>query len=756
MDSMIPWRVACAPLLAMLLLAACSEDEPPANNDAAADAQEDTDDQGGDTGGDAGADVVEDTPDAPEPDLNACPDAQTSCLDQFGQPDSSLCAANTRCQMGCCVPQFSCAQDADCAARAGMDNNCRDAALECACDVGSGQCFTRICTADADCAQGTICASGACISPPLASGLRARLLSAPVALPTGGQGVAQAVAYDPARPEVSVQGVALAWSAQTPEILTVDAQGQLTCAGTGTTTLTVKVADNAQDPGDSAALRCLITPEEGLQIHLVADQSGRPVAGATVLLHGDVPQTTTTDEHGRAVLLVDGEGPFSVSAFAPGYHHSSVLQTRSRDLLLPMATRTNTNITLDEDTRALDFGALEGVDILQGSASFAQVRNSGEIEVALTGFGISQGLLDLNFELIIGPSIEQYLPPNTGLPIPSDDPIEIPGGVTLAFNGRPVVGNYLLTAPAGNRTLWSLGGRISISENPRLISDIIGSTGGSLDIGQIVAAILPLFENFYSGLRPGVIVGDSPMLPPRREDLALRVPTGLKLDLQAPTLPRVGSQPIDGVIFLGGALVPGQGFLPTGITAALDDEDEPDGQIDPVSLSMSPLHGGLAAPGARYVVATVGLSFSQVGGGGSGREATTILLSHGDPGASLSEGVDPARADFLGFDEAAAYDPATRALTMTALPGVELKRVVLEGQDGTQWTLWLPGGATQATLPDLTGLEVADPGANARGRVAQIDLRPGVQADFDALVSPSGPQLSGLIELIGAVSILEL
>jgi hypothetical protein len=250
-------------------------------------------------------------------------------------------------------------------------------------------------------------------------------------------------------------------------------------------------------------------------------------------------------------------------------------------------------------------------------------------------------------------------------------------------------------------------------------------------------------------------MGLGPQLPPRQEDVELRVPTRLRVPLEAPTLPKLGDQAVDGVIFLGGAMVPGQGFLPTGITAALDDEDTPEGQVAPVDLYMSSLHGGLQSPSARYVVAAVGLSFSQIGGD-EGRELTTILLSSGEPGQPLGAGLTPAREDFLGFEAADAYDPSSRTLTLGQRSDLELRRVVLEGDDGTRWVIWLPGDATGAQLPELPGEGVPDPGAQGQGRSVQVDLRPGVEASFDDVVSASGLQLPALIESVGALSIMEL
>lgn len=701
-------------------------------------------------------DVKEDADVPDEPDAELCPDQQVSCLDAFGQPDNSLCPEATLCTEGCCVPQFRCTEDAQCAARAGEDENCPYPGIDCLCDLDDGECYTRICDSDALCGDGLVCLGGTCVAPPQTSGLQARVLWAPSALTSGEEATAVVVGYDPNNPEVSLPCAAdtCTFAPQGDGALSVGPDGRLSgCDVAGEATFRVSWTTNAQDPGDEFTVRCLGNAPEGqVYVHVVDEQTGAPIEGATVLLLRDEPPTATTDERGFA-SFEDPDGLLTVSVFAPGRQHVTLAGFMDRDLVVPMSPVTVTDITLDEDTRELDYSALSGVDLIEGTPSFANVVNNGEIEVALSGFGIQQGLLDLNFELIIGPSIRQYLPPNVGLPIPTDDPIEIPGGVTLAFNRQPVVGRYLLTAPPGERTLWSLGGRISISENPRVVSDIIGSVGGNLDIGQIVAVILPLFQDFYSGLTPGVITADAPDNgEARTQDITLTVPTGLRTRIEPPTLPSYRDQRLDGVLVLGGATVPGQGFLPTGASASLDARSgqEPDGRVDPVTLYMSPLHGGLQHPRARYTVALVALDFSQVGGGGDGKEATSILLA-GD-GDTLEQRATLPRDSFLGFSEEASYNPESRALTLGTVEGADLLRVVFDGPNGQKWVVWAPAGHAGVELPDPTALGYSDPAAQGRGRIVQLSLG-------HAPLTEGGTrqiQLLDLVDQLTALSILEL
>jgi hypothetical protein len=103
--------------IAGLTLAGCSDDSATGATTPENNAEEDA----GNNGNDAGD----------EQDGGACPDEQAACLDDFGQPDQSICGATARCIDGCCVEKFKCTEDADCGARAGEDRNCPSTELDC-------------------------------------------------------------------------------------------------------------------------------------------------------------------------------------------------------------------------------------------------------------------------------------------------------------------------------------------------------------------------------------------------------------------------------------------------------------------------------------------------------------------------------------------------------------------------------------------------------------------------------------------------
>jgi hypothetical protein len=737
-----------------LSLAACSDDTKsgttaPANNgepDTGRDVGEDTDEPDTDE-----PDSTEDE-DADEPSL--CEEGQLECLDDFGQPDQSICGTTARCIMGCCVEQFSCTSDEECRERAGTDNNCPNAGLDCLCEEESGSCFTRICSNHAECEDGEICASGSCIETPEEASLQARILSAPRLLATAETGEIIAVAYDPEAPEVVIPNIALSYASSSDAVVTV-ADGTVTAAGMGDATITVTVTANGSDPGDTADVTVLGPAAEGVRITVVDEATLAPIEGATI-----VPaegEAVTTAANGTAHLPSTN---FTVLAAEHAY--VSVVGASGSDLLVPLPLTVSTELDLNEDTREIIYDGLDNVDIIQGRPNFSEVTNLGELEIALNGFALGSDLLDLNFDLIIGPSVKQFLPANTPLPIPTDDPIDIPGGVTLYINSQPVVARYLLVAPPGQKTLWSLGGRISISQNPNLVPDIIAEISGDINIGQVIAIILPFFNDFYSGLEPGIQLGSEAQLPPREIDVRLRVPTARRVHITAPELPTIGGNWIDGVLFLGGAQVPGQGFVPLGVTAALDKatpDEIPDGLLDgdetrpdnqPVRLFMSPLHGGLQSERARYTIALVALSFDQLDGG---KEATSVILAVSEPGASVpTEAVLP-RQTFPAFREGSTWDSEARTVTLTDAEGVDMVRVVFEGNDGQKWIVWAHPGTTEITLPDLSGRGFDD---FEKRRVRVVGLNLVAAQEFDELVSIQGRDLMDVVDVTTGFAILEL
>jgi hypothetical protein len=387
------------------------------------------------------------------------------------------------------------------------------------------------------------------------------------------------------------------------------------------------------------------------------------------------------------------------------------------------------------------------------------------------GYSLGNSLLDLNFELIVGPNILRDL---SGGPIPTDDPAEIPGGITLAFNGSPIVGAFTVMGLPGERIMWAVGGRVSISENPNLLSDIIEQIEGDIDIGQIIAVVLPLFANFYSGIDPNVVLeidedGSSTVI---ERDIAVEIPLGRRLFIEAPMLPETEGQPLETGLFLAGAMVPGHGFVPFGITAAVDDaEDSPedrrlDGdpqtpEIDPVILSSAPIHSGIRSPQTRYALVSVALSLSDVSGSDvQARENTSGLITRMEPGVPFPEVIEFDDDSFPGLAEGSTYDAETR--TVTIVPNEDFEpdfyRVLFKADQGRTWQVHLPIGVMSYELPDLTEEidDWEDRTLEEKVSLIAVRLEEGLGATYAGLISTTAPNLDALIDFVDAFAVVEI
>ena len=189
----------------------------------------------------------------------------------------------------------------------------------------------------------------------------------------------------------------------------------------------------------------------------------------------------------------------------------------------------------------------------------------------------------------------------------------MPSGVTLEFNGEALVDS----TSQQRRPVTDWSGRWWASHSRRSC-DILGQIGGDLQIGPIIALVLPFFDDFYSGVAPLLTMDAEGTFFVRDPELTLRVPTRVVRRSRCRRSPAAPCGWTDTAIVLGGVLVPGQGFVPTGISGGADatDGEVADGAIDgdldepgvqPLPLSMAPMHGPILSSGSRYMVAAVAL-----------------------------------------------------------------------------------------------------------------------------------------------------
>ena len=479
---------------------------------------------------------------------------------------------------------------------------------------------------------------------------------------------------------------------------------------------------------------------------------------------------------------IDSDGPVDVHVFMEGYNYVSVIDLRSDNLLLtvPPVQRVDINEIRDgfvcEDPGVIDDTGecgederspclcydLENVDVVKGVPQFDRVANIGELKVSLNGFALGNTLLDLNFDIIVGPNIDRVFPDDS--PIPLDDEAEIPSGVTISFNDGPIIESYIATAPAGERTLWSVGGVVSISDNPDLIPEIVAGVGGSLDIGPIIALVLPLFEDFYSGVAPGLTMDADGTFPVRDPGLLLNVPTQRAVDLTAPMLPEINGGWPDTAVVLSGALLPSEGFVPLGVTAAVDspgdglgadgilDFDADTDEIDPIPMRMAPIHGALSAPGTQYMFASVALELGDALGvdGDLASGIITVL----DAGVELPETLDLSDTPFPTFAEGSTWSVDDRELSIVApTTGSDLYRVVFKGSGSRNWVVYAPGDAESFTLPAPDDdLVFEDRTEREEVNVVAVTLRESSGVGYAQLLEANGTNIPDLFRYVTTFS----
>ena len=796
--------------LVTVVLAACGEDEGNAVNVTPDTGPVDVVD---DVSVDTSVDTADSSPaDAGEPDTAvdaALPDVQPDvveepcpgsilCFDErTGNPSAAVCANNgfpagTTCveesdTVACCVLPFACETDADCEASRDIEGFCPDERFPCACQT-DGTCITDICSADSECASGELCSSGRCATVDPNLDRTARILTRTAYLQPGDTLSLQAVAVSVDDVRVTDPTATIEWAIESGTGSTINTDGEFT-AGDEVSTIVVRATLAGEgDPGDSVTIYTLGPVAENTSRVIVVDEATRePISAAFVYRDPVEGEDERAGSDANGVVSFGDSATSMVHVIANGYAYVSVVSPVGDTLLValpPIQTADITEVrdgfvcdsaavgtTLEENEQCGDVGQvpclcydLEGVDVARGVPDFVNVPGDGELDVAISGFSLGNALLDLNFDLIVGPEITRIPPEDS--PIPLDDEIGIPSGVSLYYNNGPFVDSFIGTSSAGERVMWSIGGTVFLSD---VLVEILPSLGGDLAFGPIIAALLPIFDDFYSGISAPLELSSTGTFPVRDPGIVLDVPTQRRVEVTVPQLPVIGSGYSDTVIILGGALMPGEGFVPMGITGGTDvlGTATPDGfvdanqnteAIDALGISMAPIHGAIDTPFTQYMLASVALRLDDSGTGP--REATSGILSVLPIGAALPTEIEFGRAAFPQFVVDATWDGSEGVRRMelgSREEPVDMYRVVFQGPAGRNWVVYADGDADGFTLPtSLFGTDLQDRAASGRVNVIALSFNDESGVDFGSLLDADGRDLMDLFAFIEGFSIIGL
>lgn len=701
-------------------------------------------------------------------DVSTC---EHPCLNEFGKNDKKLCPSpqvDWLCKVGCCAPIFRCASDADCLKQGFAEGQCADERFDCRCDVPSGVCAVWYCGSDADCDSGELCAAGACQAAPDTSAWALRIPERMTILTTGAKTTVHAEMWDAASPDL-VLAATVTWSSSAANVADVDSAGVVTGgAEAGTATITAKTTDGRTV---STTSRNVIAAQGDTYTIIAAEEGDlAPIAGFYALVN-----STSGDALATGPLPADGiiryagaETLVDIHIFGASTDWVSWLNAAPGTMFLPIPRSFWGSISLDKSGAVVAAATkLVGANIVRGIVGMDDYTKDGELELSLTSFPFSASLFDFNLQSIIGANVKRYFEP--GNSIPGVDPnaiAEIPGGVSFALD-TPAIRDFVLAAPRGSHRVWSLGGRVRVDEIVSFIDDIISAvTGGSFDFALIVRALVPLFGDFWSTATPtGTFAGDG--TPTATEIFpSLRIPLGLASTLTIPTLPAMADLGYaDSLFIIAGALTPDGLLYPIGLTAGNDQaskSDVPDGvvdfdpatpEVDPFVLPSAPLNSGLGGPNTRYATASVAVNLS-AGPSEPRPEGGSVVISLTAPGAPLpaAQTVEA----FLGFPMASTWDAASRTVTVEPVAGADVQRVLFQGEEGLNWTIWMNGAATYVVPnPTVVDASLVDRATDfALLLVSSLDFVSDVTAQSAAM--PGGETLDTLLLSVKRASFLDI
>lgn len=514
--------------------------------------------------------------------------------------------------------------------------------------------------------------------------------------------------------------------AQTGDIGTISGD-QLTaacasgvCAGTVTATTSRGAATCSADVKVYAA-----PAATELRVALFDASTGLPIAGAAtaITVAGAPVPGPATDANGvatfTAVTLADVQ---AVSAFPEDHQWQTVMDPDTNNVALFTVPVPNE----------------EQVAGVKGTFDFSSVTTLGDIKLGLAGTSIGGAITDLDFATLIG-EIANYNIVLEGVTDADGEQVPLPSGLVLELSNEKIKGDFVTLGEEGLRVLWALGGRVRLNEIGDIISQVTASD--DVNVGQVLSAVLPFFAKFdhaiVSGLdlesvaRPASLGEDIPIpyadwsFPELTGANAVKLNTLITQSAlyTVPTMPCVpgqgtsgsctGNAYASGAVLLTGAMVPGIGLVPLGLTAGLDDPDDqdtndqrdgkidhlpPEGAAEPLAagtarIDYAPPHDGLE--GNKFVTIAIALDINGLTAGSLG--ASTITHVTDSYGASNT--FPTAFLEHQGGSWDITND-ADKTFTLASVGSADFYRLNLNNGDA-EWNIWFPGGTTSVSTAAL-------------------------------------------------------
>lgn len=441
----------------------------------------------------------------------------------------------------------------------------------------------------------------------------------------------------------------------------IAADGTFTPGNAGTATVTA-----AWDDLEGTGTVTIVAPGT-LTVTVVDAATLQAVEGATVALVTSASSFALTGADGTAEIEGDFIGAVDVVVTAEGYWPLTVFGLKNKLARLPIRSE-----------EPAPTGTFDGVIEFE-TAFESDAPEAGNLWVGIGGPAVKGNILAFGLDALLG----------------EDRTLQILGSDVNAPSNLYVHGitdNYVARAPSGETVVFGMGGEVPISE----ITDLI--EGGSDDLGEIMAALIPIFNSFYYTALPGVTVPESPA-ELHDQDLVLDTPLSRSATLEVPARPITDPNPlVVATVDFG----PELGFLPAGLNIV-------DGETETAStVRVPPLTGTFESRSYMFLVV------SQEGGlGGANDDQQIAVLARG----ITSLGDDIRVPDFLdppavtGFSGAGATGTFGHGATVGA--DFLFHTLTNDYPSGTvEWDVLAPGDSDGFVLPMMTGTHAAAAGGN--------------------------------------------
>lgn len=582
--------------------------------------------------------------------------------------------------------------------------------------IGKGLCLAKSCTENSQCKAGFSCSGGACVkTDPANNQVTSVVISSP-SLVTKKDLNLQLTAVALNKNGGVVSGATFAWTTDKASAGAIDAATGKVTGGADSGAFKITATVTGGTASANVTLRNFGAVDTGKIRVVVYDIDTKAfIEGATVLVNDKSGTTGTGDNAGVAIIDAPAAGDVDVSVFAANHVWFSAfgLDSTQNDVVVPLNPA-------EDNTKIAGFN---------GHADFSGIPAAltKEIKVAIVGPAIFGNLFDISLTSLLGDSLKRHIKLGTIV----DQDVALPGGINLAISNSDFMpdGFYGFAGTRTETVAWVLGGYLPLNDVITIVSNNLGGGSSASDIlknvGPILAQVLPLLENFYHGNEvvtgltvaakiPDVddingndnkteLVFDKTKLKKLEGDSTLK----LKQSLNASTTLKFGGfdklfapgSTGAGAIVLAATNVTGQGFVPLGLTVALDQDDKgkTDGKIDDTVLHFASQHDGVE--GYPYYFLTLGADIN------------SIVDSKTGPGVQLSGIIKRGEAG-KGYASSYTFDSfpgfPTKQTDVAAkkyrLDGAtnnpsQIHRFVLSGSKN-KWQVYVKGGA-QFTLPDV-------------------------------------------------------